>query len=408
MKKIRENLLVTCFLMIFLSFTSATLLTSCSDDDSTPAAAASTSTTATESKLSTVESGLVPSSMTYTSSSADPRYNTDANNLPGVEKEDSNPCTGYSFMGCQPVLLRMYMNMTKTFMRLTRLILNKVGAEMGTVADGTAATTETLSDSSTLIYSKTDTNNFSVLLKDPNGVPALYLSLASGVITLKTSLQYVPTVIRSALGGEAPTSNEKIQVTLNYTDSDNWTVDSRVVGLACEAGDVAAPSTIIIKVAKSNGIWTGKAMMYHPRWVGSSLTCSTTPSDTIATCIYSDFVANNSAAKANVYMLARNVAAISSTYSIERWCTNYTTSLYGGSSTTCTDLYKNSTTGLGSAADYTSPFCMDPSSGSPVATWNSTCSTLNSTVSASEFGSSSDWIVPSSIYSEEVTIPSSL
>ncbi|MBF0316037.1 MAG: hypothetical protein HQK52_21635 [Oligoflexia bacterium] len=398
MKKSIRNFVLLSINVMLLSL----LLASCGDDTAAPAAASTTSTSATETKLSTVESSLVPSSLTYSSSFTDARGDVAD---PQVEADSAGPCTGYSYMGCQPVLLRMYMNMTKTFMRVTRLVLNKVGTEMGTVADGSSAT-ETLSDSATLTYSKTDANNYSILLKDANGTPAMYLSLASGVVTLKTSLQYLPTSIRDSMGTDAPTTNEKIQVTLTYTDENNWNIDSRVVGMACETDDVAAPSTIIIKVAKSSGVWQGKAMMYHPRWIGSSNTCSTTPSDTTATCIYSDFVANNSAAKANVYMLARDVSTISSTYIINKWCDNYAATLYGGNTSSCTGLFSNN--GTGSASDYVSPFCMDPNSGSPVATWNSTCSSLSSTISAADFGASSDWIAPSSIYSVDITIPSSL
>ncbi|MBF0297896.1 MAG: hypothetical protein HQK51_04210 [Oligoflexia bacterium] len=379
------------------------LIVSCSKNSTTAETAPTTSTSATESRLLTVENGLVPSSMTYSSSS-------DAYNNSGkreVKEGSVGPCTGYSFMGCQPVLLRLYMNTTKSFMRLTRMILNKVGTEMGTVADGASAT-ETLADSSTLTYSKTDANNFSVLLKDANATPAMYLSLANGVVTLKTSFQYLPTTIRDNMGSDAPTTNEKIQVTLTYTDSDNWTIDSRVVGMACEASDTGAPSTIIIKVTKTNGVWNGKAMMYHPRWVGSGITCDTTPSNTTAACIYSDFVANNTAAKSNVYLLARNETVVNDTYIINRWCTNYLASLYNNNSSSCNGLFVNNSTGLGSSTDYVSPFCMDPSSGSPVATWNSTCSGVDATISSAAFGSSSDWILPSDIYSVNVTIPSTL
>ncbi|MBF0363006.1 MAG: hypothetical protein HQK49_18445 [Oligoflexia bacterium] len=417
---------ISLFFLIISIFALSIILFSCGNNGSAPSGTSSSSTTtATESKLSTVESGLIPSSMVYSSSSSDSFLNiknsdkkstikstiksTTKNTTNISIKAGSDPCTGYSYMGCQPVLLRLYMNMAKTFMRVTRLILNKMGEKMGSIADG-ASGTLTLADSSTLTYSKIDTNNFSVLLKDANGNPSVYLTLVNGVVTLKTSLQYVPSTIRTSMGADAPTTNEKIQVTLNYTDSNNWTLDSRIAGMACTADDIGAPNVIVIKVNKSNGVWSGKAMLNSPRWNGisSSYTCDTTPTNSTSVCIYTDFVANNTAAKANVYMLARNETTISSNYIINKWCDNYASTLYGGNTVNCTNLFKNSSTGAGTSTDYVSPFCMNPVSGVPVASWNNNCSSLDTTISGTEFGANSDWIAPADIYSLDITIPASL
>ena len=105
--------------------------------------------------------------------------------------------------------------------------------------------------------------------------------------------------------------------------------------------------------------------------------------------MYTDFVANDTAAKASVYMMDRSVDSLTdiADYGIGDYST----------------VYSND---FGDTSSYPIPFC-NPA-GTLDATWGDDCTLTDATICTADFGSASDWVTPSELYQLEIDIPTSL
>lgn len=385
----RINFLLTLFLVALMS--------GCSGDDTASTPAASTTNVATDAvtNLTAVSDDMMPASLSDGTLSA--QNYQEHGMVKGFTLKDGaqGPCTGYSFASCQPVLLQLYMAMAKMQLDMIITMVSQVGTAIGDIPDGTSSNAS--EGGMSISFSKTSNTNFQILGGDGTN-SGMYLSVNGSSYTLQSDF--------SALDigeADAPTGG-KLETVISYTDSDNWSLNTKMIDMPCDPTDVAAPQNIVIKITKANGVWTGKAMMYHPRWIGSN-TCATTPADNISINIYTDFVADDLVAKANVYMGQSSVdwsAAVKTDYEVTDLCSNYGGAL-GGS---CVNDFMG-----GNAASVTVPFCNPASTNEAI--WNTgaaytTCLTTSSTVQNASFGSSSDWINMNALKSETVTLPTSL
>lgn len=338
----------------------------------TAAVTDSTATTSTVvTNLGTVSSNLAPDSLNYTQNAA-------ASVSAAKVEEGGNPCVeADDLFDCQPILLQLYVNMAKNVLDVVTAIISGAGTEMGDLEDGASGTaTEGTTE---IQYSKTTDTDYSVLLSE-NSTPVGYIDVNGNIYTVKMDLSNMP---EDDTGGTVG----QIQATVTYTDANTWSIVFFLAGMSCSEDDVAAPERVEIQVDKAGGLWTGKAMLYGPRWVGSdSLNCSSTATDDTSMNFYTDFVGNDTAAKASVYMMQRDKNSLDD-------IADYGMDAIGESFGGDTSAYAN-------------PFC-NPA-GTLDALWGNNCSGLDTTISAADYSASTNWVTPYDFYQLEVTLPSSL
>lgn len=344
MTKIRKNEFLPIILFLSLS---------CGSSSSTPGG--STTTSDAVSDLETVSTGFTPASL---------ENGNETRNI-AVKQEGSDPCaTADDLFDCQPILLRLYLDMAKDFVDLTKSVIEEVGEGIGDLPDGSSDSI--VVEGQTINYSKTSDSLYSILIEE-GGEPAAFFDVSGDTYTLKLDLDNL-----SDAGGQAG----QVDIALTYTDAENWSIVVLVAGMECDASDPRAPERIHIRVSRSGAAWTGKAMFYNGRWRADNVSCTTTETDALSMNFYTDFVANDTAARASVYMLSRSATDLSD---IEDF---------------------------GMDGSYLNPFC-NPAT-TLAAVWDDDCSSLDATLSATAYGSADDWIVPSEFYQMAITLPTDL
>ncbi len=337
----------------------------CSKKKEESTAPASNAATAVVTNLSSVSQNLTPGSLATSSAST----------------MAADFCAGTQGMvDCQPRFLKQYLAAAKQHLDNMITVVGQIGTSLGELPDG--ATGDFSGESGdTGSYSKTDSDTFWILMKI-NGTNAAYLAVDGGSYTLELD----GVAVGNASGG-------KYASTVNYVDSTNWTITATIAGATCDQTEVRGPENLQIRVTKAGALWTGKAMIFAPRWAiwNPDPTCASTPSAATSFNMYSDFVADNSVAKMNVYTAKSDKTSITS-YPIAGFCTEYSSLCTGG------------VFGAETPASYLSPVCVTASSGA--ASWNSNCSAqdASSTVPAASFGSASDWIQPNVFQTQTITV----
>lgn len=335
-------------------------LLSCSKKEDSSEGTSSNFTSVAASRMAAVSAGYSPGSLSSS----------------GVSVMSDNPCAGTNgLIDCQPNLLKLYLGISKQMFDITQQMITSVGGALGDLQDGSSGQT-TNSEGQIIVYSKTSASVWSVWLKTGSGVPVAYFASADNVYTLEFDAA-------QAEDG----SVGKFASTLTYTSDDTWSMTSTIAGAACRDEDARAPQNISIVMKRAGQMWTGKTMMYLPRWAkNGNPVCSDSVTDAIATNIYSDFVGDNSAAKMSVYMLKRTRAANEiASHPISDMCNEF-------------NLCTSGQLGSETLANYPNPVCIPATTGD--ATWNSDCTGVSgaSTVQAASFGPASDWVAPTDFH----------
>lgn len=345
--------------------------------------------------VGSVASDMIPASLASTSTT------TSSVNINGAPQ--TNPCTEFvttygaaSVGACEPKLIRLYLDMIKTFMTKTQTFMEQVGGKLSSFADG-ATGTVVGPNGMTVDYSKTDSTHYSVLIKTTAGKSAGYINVAGQVVTMKMSFADL-----IAAGAEADaTAIGNLEGTLDYTDVNNYTATVELSGMPCNAAtDMSAPKNMKVIVTKTAGLWKGYSMLYHPRWAADhrGFTCDTAETVDTSAVVYSNFVGDATAAKVNTFMMKRTLDSVASlaNYSLDKICTT--------DSTIFSDACTHNSTQM---ATFINSFC-DIGTTSK-ANWNDSCSASSAAVSAAAFPTDS-WITPSTLWTIDTafTIPSSL
>lgn len=326
---------------------------------------------------SSVSSNLETISEDFTPASLSPGTSSTAG-LKNQQGQSGDPCAeSDDLYDCQPVLLRLYLDMAEMFVDMTQQIVDEVGGRLGSLGDGTSGV-ETF-EGRTIHYSKSSATDFSILMEDTG--PVAYFDINGTVYTLQMDLDNLE---------EADDASGKLEVVVNYEADDSWSIEIFILEMDCDSSDPRAPERIHIRVARSGALWKGKAMFYNGRWLSRTASCSVAESDEESMNIYTDFVASETAAKASVYMMSRakdDLADIAD-FGMDQFPINFS----GG--------------GDDNTSDYKNPFC-NPAS-TLDALWDNDCASIDTNVSSADYGPASDWIVPSEFYRETVTLPTSL
>lgn len=311
--------------------------------------------TAAVTNLSTVSQNLTPASLATASAST----------------LSENACAGKAgLVDCQPEFLKIYLKVSKEQLDAVTQIVAAVGGALGELPDGASGTFEA-EDGRTGEYTKTNSENYTFTIL--SGATKLAYIQVTGTTYL----------LEMDFGGLGEEGGGKYEATVAYTAADNWTMTVMHSGGACRTDDPRAPQNVRLIVGKSGALWTGKVMLYSPRWAQFSPdpTCGDTVADTTSFNMYSDFVADAVVAKMSVYV-ANSTRTDVASRPISAFCTEYPSLCPGGS------VFIAET-----PASYANPACITAATGA--ATWNSNCSSApgGTAVSAASYDATA-WIEP--------------
>ena len=329
--------------------------------------------TAIVSNLSTISSGITPTSLA-------------SNTASGVSAQ-ADPCAGVTdFAICQSNLIRAYIQISKQTVDAVSTIVNSVGQALGQIPDGNTGT----SSDGKITWNKTSESVWSVLARSVvAGNPYAYLSISGSTYTLKID----------ANNAETPKA-EQIEVVVTFNSAADWVVDVFFRNEVCDTTEVGKPSKAHIKLTKASGLWTGKAMLYSPRWTSpgaTALTCGAT-AGTSDIAMYTDFVGNDTSTKAALYMMlstenTTNLTTIGN-FDLADFCSTFPASCGGGGQPTA-----------GALAAYPNNWCTTGAGTNPL--WGNNCTT-NTAVSAASFSSNTLWTTPLDLKAKNVSLPTSL
>ena len=292
------------------------------------------------------------------------------------QEEGGDPCADADDLyDCQATLLRLYLDMARDFVSMTQTVVEEIGTALGDLPDGSAGTVT--EGAQTIHYSKTSATRFSILIEE--SAPAAYFDINEGTYTLRFDLDNF---------SDSEGNAGQLDTTVSFTDDENWSVVLFLAGMDCDDSDPRAPERIHIRVTRAGTLWTGKAMFYSGRWLADPVSCDLEEEDDTSMNFYTDFIANDTAARASVYMMSRTKDDLSDIedFGMDQLGDNFS--------------IPDDTT------PYVNPFC-NPAT-TLDALWGDDCSSLDTALAAADYGPATDWILPSEFYLLDVTIPSSL
>ncbi|MCP4756416.1 MAG: hypothetical protein GY866_36595 [Proteobacteria bacterium] len=367
------------------------------DKESTITVGTSNFASGTVTKMQAVSDGFVPDSMeTSSASSASIGYASGSRkNGRRLFSEDEDPCAETDLWGCQAILVKLYIDFSNQLFDMSILFLNEMATHLGQLENGQSGTANT-GDGVTIHYSKISDNQWDMLAVTALGT-FLDMSVNENSYTFKVNFSN---------NVENTENLSTLELQVSYINDTNWIVNSIIMGSGCDPDDERAPERIKVIMSRSGNLYTGKAMLYSPRWAyfNPDPTCASVIDDDHSLNLYTDFVANDAAAKVKVYMMKRNVSDLDSMdvlYSMADICSSYwdNFNLFANAAecendTNFTTLYPN-------------PFCTTGTQEGET-NWGDDCTGTNSTIQAAEYGADNLWATPSNYYQQTVTLRTSL
>ncbi len=354
-------------------------LAACNKKDDKSSKNTTNITSSVTANLQEIQTSFTPNSMSGSSTT-----------LQGVDFKTltagAGHCTGLDFFQCQSVLVKLYFDIGKSMVGTAAQLVSGIGSQLGQLADG-ASGSATTNDGGTVEYTKTSANVFSVLAKNASGTPDLYLAVNENIYTMKFDLKTLNTT---------STEDVKLEVTINYTSANVWSIDLYMINSTCDTEDPGAPARIKIILSRNDTLWTGKAMLFHPHW--NPLTTPVCTDTLTPLAMYTDFVGSNTATKGSLYLIpgANNNLSTMSSLEFDDFCSNFPEACVNGGGSIPNALPVN----------YPNSFCSIAAGVSP--TFDSDCSSTDTTVSAASYSSATQWITPSDLSALAITLPSAL
>jgi hypothetical protein len=306
--------------------------------------------------------------------------------------EPFNPCEGYDPFSCQPVLLRYYLAATRVlvgsmFVTLLAEVVDRIIEHETGFADGSTGTITV--GNRTIAWTRASASNYSILVKD-GAYPVFHVAVNDWTTTIQADLD------RLSAGGPGG----RMEITFGFVDLHTWNIEATIVGQPCRPDDVRAPRNFRLAIRREAGLWKGKALTYHPFFAEAAPSCDTVETDETSMNLYTDFVGDHAAAKANIYFLRRDKDALDdiSGYGMDALCAN-NPEILGG----------NACSGTGGQAFpslYPNPFC-NPAA-TDIARWGDSCRAISAEVADGAFGPAADWVMPSDFHRLAITLPNSL
>lgn len=348
-------------------------------------------TSGTAANLSKAEQNMVPGSLAIEDQG------------PG---RDRNPCAyATSLGGCQPALLKIYLNIAKMMFGQTRSTVTRAAEELNGREAGTGTTRGSMANRIPAMSYKIESDNkWSAFLLGGSG------NLGYVAVDESASVKhYTLTYDNTTMSGIPTDQKSKVETVVEYTNENNFTLRTTITDRACNPDDVRAPTRIGVHIVKSAGVWQGKATMYSPLWYwtdSSALACGNTPTDLTKTFFLTNFAGDDSKTTASIHMTHGDITDVAD---ITDW----------PMSAACTDASHFSEycgppdpeTGftilpLDIATSMPNPYCV--TAGSNTVTWGSPCASSESIISTPTYSDTSYWIAPSEFGALSITLPTAL
>ena len=306
--------------------------------------------------------------------------------------ESFNPCEGYDPFSCQPVLLRYYLAATRVlvgsmFVTMLAEVVDRIVEHETGFTDGSTGSITV--GNRTISWSRVSASDYVILVKD-GGSPVFHVVVNGWNTTIQADLDLLQ---EGGPGG-------RMEIAFRFVDLATWNIEARILGQPCRPDDVRAPRNFRLVIRREGGLWKGKAITYHPFFADAAPACDSVETDETSMNLYTDFVGDHAAAKANIYFMRRDKEAPDdiSEYGLDALCVNYPQILGG---TACSGPGGQAFPSL-----YPNPFC-NPAA-TDIARWGDSCQAISARVADGAFGPAADWILPSDFYRQAITLPGSL
>jgi len=289
---------------------------------------------------------------------------------------ETDPDPFYNFLRCQPHFLRSYLTQIGYFISEAYDFADEIEPTLASAADGTSGSLN-LEAGETVQWTKTNASTFSFsILKD--GTLRAKITYDAGNVVVVLDGQLISDARARGIG--------TVRLDVTYRSNAEWRASAFLAGITCNPSDLNSPERMRFEVELAGGLWKAKVMTYHPR--RSQDTCSTTPTDSTAMNVFTDYVGDEKATRASVYLMGREVSSLTSmaNYELKKFCSNYTTFCGGGSTVYAADI----------------PLCLTSSGASPQ--FGNDCATISPAVSSAGYLDSNLWLLPSAFHSVEAPV----
>lgn len=341
------------------------LLVGCKEEEKKEAAPASDYSQATT-NLGAVANGMLPASLKSNFGIAD-------------------MCNGVGFFGCQPEFLKLYVSIPREILASTQELLSVLasGLQQNLVPGAKGSVNTTDGEVTKIDYDYPSSTAWQVLLHTAKG-PFIYYNVDGGRYTVEVYAANQP---------GTDTSMSDMRFIVDYTSDTQFKVDLFVIDSTCDDSDFRAPERTQIKIARAGDLWTGKSMLYMPRWrLANGSKCSTAATDTSKAFMYTDFAGNDTNTTASLFFMPSSVSAVDqiANYPISNLCTTFNNVCVGGY-------------GFGDPQPVSSrknPFCTTQNA----STWDKACDD----VPVSSYSAASEWTVPGTLSTSTIATRASL
>lgn len=179
------------------------------------------------------------------------------------------------------------------------------------------------------------------------------------------------------------------QFELGFQQIRDWSVVHRMEAIPCAPSYVRVPERLQLNLNFAGGLWQGKLMSYHPRWLysGSAINCVTPDDNAIARNLYYDFAADLASLRSDVYLLPRSGVV---GFNAQNFLSYGLPALCGGTLNCPGNQQGN-------------PFCLV--SEVPSFSWYNNCGSYALDLSQLQYTAFDNWLNPEAFYLSNLDLP---
>lgn len=354
---------------------------------------------AMSSQLKSMGDEFLPASIYEDGRSATSSSKINSNKL-GTHTNSQNDdiCAGVDFIECQPRLIRAYLQWGREGVYTTQKMVSDVARSLAGVSNNTSGEFRSNENGFSISYNKRSSTDFDFLILE-NNVSIGRVSAQNGNYNVQFDLNVIDKNKAGSNGG-------KVDIQVKLTDNTHWESQITFTGVKCNVNKPEDPETARIFVVRKGDIWNAQSSFYNGisgQYTGTK-SCSTPASDVTGVVIYTNLVADRTAAKAAMYLLRRNEQSVSQlqNFGINRYCQNYpdlcqSLATATGQSTSAVATY------LGALQN---PYCVHR--GNAQVFFNSDCSNVSAAVAQEALLPNNSFLSPYEFYRLNISIPNQL
>lgn len=307
-------------------------------------------------------------------------------------------CAGVDFIECQPRLIRAYLHMGREGVYTTQRIVSDVARSLSGAPNNSSGQFNNADNGFSISYNKRTSTDFDFLMFE-NNVVIGRVSAQNGNYNVQFDLNVIDRNKADSNGG-------KVDIQVKLMDDRNWESQITFTGIKCNVNKPDDPENARIFVVRKGDIWNAQSSFYNgiaAQYTGAK-SCSTAASDATGLVIYTNLVADRTAAKAAMYLLKRNEQSVAqlNNFGINNYCQNYpdlcqSLATASGQSTSAVNTF---------LSVLRNPYCVQR--GSAQVLWNSDCANISATVAQEPLLPSASFLSPYEFYRLNITIPNQL